>query len=244
MSAVFHLQQRGHTFSVEISRDGSIAFPGYSHEQMEYDKAMVEFGEDPTSELTILYEWRSNPFSVIFEELDIGFRDLLLVVSDHVQHAFRYFRMSSDYHEKIFMRAITISRNLAFYGVESSAQSSSDSAAEVFGVIKEFRSRFVTLPWEAEISDSVHHLIRAAMYYSAHVSSGITTKGDPHTRLWDARRLAAKAVAYGAPRVTKPEDPAWVVYHDIEMAWQIERFVDIMEAIQAGKIFPPMEPLE
>lgn len=216
MSVIFTAQYKGERFQVEITRDGDLIFLDHD---IEHDIAMAEFGDPETIAVRLSKKWQERPASVICKNLGLSISELAHLTIDWAETLLPVFEKTNRLDARL-RNAIIYSRRLIEGKTtkdiaDEFALSARDTTFEYFGLKK-------------QIAVAVHEAsVVAALAYS------LTQKLSPFDESSHIRRLRLSAI--------KASIAAGNVGGTVQRHWQIRRFVDCMEAVQAGKPWPPLE---
>lgn len=212
MSAVFIADSFGEKFQVEITREGQMIFLDHD---IEYDIAMAEFGEPESHAVTLRNQWIENPCDIMALDLDVERPYLLLLAADWIERTVETFK-----------------KNRSAETVTSLKQAI--DAIKKFATGKIGKARLMKLTTATRKHGS-----------SAMVAANNAVKAALSDNVVDFS-LALQGVAFTAPLEFIHHDPKPQSHKEVveiqrkEAAWQIRRFVDCMEAVQAGKRWPPL----
>ena len=221
MSVIVTAHYAGETFEVEIFRDGIIEFPG---RDLQYEMAMAEFAPPGTAAVQ-LYEMCKKftvPVTdVICGNLELPENSLVLIVTDYAEHVLHLYedKYPNDTRPRVVIEA---TRDFVFGKIDQSTLEKARKSAEVV-----VREEWSAGAWISEAA------ARAAAK-TASVAMMLPEK---------VEELVARA-ARAAAAHSVSDDFASVEWHqayDAELAWQVRRFVDVMEAIGQGLPWPPLE---
>jgi len=217
MSVVIETTYEGETFEVEVFHDGHIEFPGLN---LEHEQAMAEFSNSESAVLRLYYLWGKSPTKVIFENLELPENSNALLAADYAEHVLHLYKnkYSGDLRPR---KAIDATRKFVAGEIDQPTLGKAAEAA-----------------WEAAEAGARAAAAAAAAWAAAAAAAAWAAAGAEAA--WAAR--AARAAAEAARNVSSNSDsPEWQQGRDAEVAWQIRRFVDVMEAIGQGLPWPPLE---
>lgn len=244
MSVIFNAKMRNKTFPVKFFRDGSVAFPEYNTQQYEYDTAMVEFGEEETPEIAFMEEWQTEAYNgklhILSEFISIDPLLLVSIAADCVERALGFYESSHGRYEEVAKKILQDCRS---YAITQKAEYLHKNIGDAEEVTKSMERGLTTETWRYYTGYSIYHLAGAVLFFGGKALARDYSSGSGNVRLYEAMRNAAKASAFGAIREVN-ETPAWSRRHKFESAWIVRRFVDTMEAVQAGRDWPPLEDTE
>lgn len=78
------------SFQLQITRDGSLIFLDHD---IEYDIAMVEFGEPSTTAIELMNNWKQEPYEIICKNIVLNERILILLIIDWAKHVLPIFEI-------------------------------------------------------------------------------------------------------------------------------------------------------
>jgi len=213
---------------VEVTRSGDLIFPDHD---IEYDISMEEFGEPETTQLILYKHWKREAPSTLCWYFEIDFKTMILLAADWAEHSMHVY---ADYIHNKYEKGMHLKSALEV--VREYAKS-------------DFDFKFKSIVFQKDTY--VHQLVSYQFYAPARdaaravwcVVNGSLAPGADNARatLEIASDTAAQAVGMydpGLPQVFNPvTDP---IKFEREQDWQIRRFVDVMEALQAGKTWPSL----
>ena len=224
------------SFEVEVFRDGSLEF---LDQDLQYDAAAVEFGYAQTPALKFKQEWDCNAPKAIIDYIPLSFEHLVLLGVDWAEHTIGVFPVDCLIEEGVlrkqapFAESMELARKYARGGFEDN---------ELRKTIFRLESYIATLIREQHQEPA---RIAARALWSI---LNATQAPDAFAAIENIRMVSEfsiKAASLKYKEVYREHGPNWVVTfdgfgHDYEMVWQVQRFVDCMEAIGQGKDWPDL----
>jgi hypothetical protein len=232
MSVVLTAQFAGEALDVEVFHDGAIAFPG---RDFRYEQATAEFGFPETPAVQLHRFWTIYPINVIFDhfwQIDIN---SWLLTADYAEHVLHFYE--DEYPEDSRPRSLVAA-------IRSHAALEADSKEFTQALIENMAYDVWNRAWHSWRSMqrqalTAHALTAHAYRLRPAVEAARAVRA---AAAWSSRAnaagVAADTVAYSIS--LDPDSPEWRVARDSETAWQVRRFVDVMEAIGQGLPWPPM----
>lgn len=224
MSTIFTARYLFDDFEVEITREGNLLFLDYD---VQYDVVMAEFGEPETVAVMLLEEWKDDPLDVICRRLGLEKQPLIYLAADWAEHVLPEFQ-DYDKDDKRPEEAIKIARKCAeeIGTPEEGKAIAATEAAHNARMAAENARDWASRSAAASAATSAFWAAKAAaeIFYS---------KPQSIVYVSDAARAAQRAAARAHAGRREAARLA-------ELAWQIRRFVDCMEAVQSGKPWPPL----
>lgn len=229
MSVIVTIDMNDAKMRVEFHRDGSISILDHN---VEYDATMVEFGEPESAALGFHRYWYSDPASAIAWYTEFDFKTIIRLAADWAEHALPVFE---EYHHN---------KGKAYTGFPRNALDSARAYAD-----HDFDLDFRKIVFNME--SKIHEMLTWQFYkpgYGALRAVYNVLNSSQAQDVWATRNnveivadAASTAVASNFPRDLGDFDPK--IDEEIfeqEQAWQVRRFVDCMEAMQAGRPWPPL----
>ena len=256
MSVVLDTTYAGEAFEVEIFHDGHIEFPGHN---LEYEQAMAEFGQ-PSAVVEFDDYWNKDPIGAFVSVLvrnSIGAKNMALIAMEYAE---RVLHIGEDAHAEGGRARILLdaSRKYVDGTIDRNALKVLRASMKDLG-----RRRIKT------VTSSKTHSVAAAQaaVYSASNTAFLclTSKSISWTQFLRTVRVAAteaaEAVAYdfcaaaglqpftiektygfrGKTWSTRQFTDCFNQAMASEVAWQVRRFVDVLEALGQGFDWPDMK---
>lgn len=213
MSASFEIFSPDHeTVRIEILKDGNLYFPD---NDIEYDITMTEFGEPETFAIQLFREWNSDRIEFILERLELSKQTIVMLAADFADHVLPLF-------EKEFPADGRPRKSIEGARIYAS---SIETEGERQNSIKAFEL--------AMKADDARHMAAGSgtrsSLYAAYAAMSAGLAAGSHA---PAENTVMSTASYAANAALNWNE---------EYNWQIRRFVDCMEALQAGKPWPPLE---
>lgn len=232
MSIVLPAKYLYETVIVEITREGNIYFP---ENDIEYELSLAEFGEEKTTAILLYDEWIENPIGVLCHNLfdTIGSRNLALIAADWAEHVLHFFETAfpkdrrpraaikaiRDFYSKHYIQADTKKTLNDVEAAENEAENLNITAYLAAGAAR-------TALYVLYLSERTNRTTHAVEY-------DIKWAGTQTS--WNAFQAYAQSFQPGASDLERE------AAKKVERDWQIRRFVDCMEAVQAEKPWPPLK---
>jgi len=229
MSAIIDATYEGETFEVEIFHDGHIEFPGRN---LQHEQAMAEFTDSESAVLRFYNLWKESPTKVIFENLELPENSIPRLAADYAEHILYLYE--NKYRGDLRPRnAINAARKFVAGEID---RPTLEKAAWVAEAAAGRKAAGAAAAWVAEAAaDSA---AAAAAWAAARVA---VDAADAVEAAWAAGAAARAAWAAAYNVSSEADSPEWQQARDVEVAWQIRRFVDVMEAIGQGFDWPDMK---
>lgn len=231
MSAIFDVFYDNTVFLVEIGRDGTMVIlePKVS---LEYDIAFVAMGGNESPALKLTRRWEADPISVTTSYL-IG----------QGQKRFQLYLLSLDWAEHVLYiyKAMFPGQHKRLLKMLQTARGAYRSGAHATTLIKNQVNACATAAVDLANSHTLHTYHKQTTAWSAwHAVTALSNAvhEDPNNCAY--RAASATARIKGLEQGTE----AFEIATKKERAWQIRRMVDIVEATNEGKPWPPMEATE
>lgn len=238
MSIVLTAHYGNEEFQVEIKKDGDLVFLDYD---FDYDLSMVEFGEPQTNAIKLLNKWKLSTTDAICENLDIEKYQLAYLASDWAKHVLPIFLK----YRKEDKRPNTAIKAARIYINSINKKNEQKEKRKLANAVTEaWTAADTTWPDSARVAAE-------AAWAAAHATQTISTIADIHATavrtatiaaflysIKDAALAARNAV--GADVWERAGTEKSMKARSEEMSWQTRRFIDCMEAVQAGKPWPPL----
>lgn len=211
-------------FTAEICKNGSMKLIGY--DDLEYDLSMHEFGEPATAAVQLLETWQKNPIDFI-QHVIFYMIDKRRLASDYAQHVLwiYYDRYEDDSRPKQIFKAIddVISGRLSTRG-------------KTWDAVVEMTRSILNKSAKDGLSTFATDLAARAMRDAVGVATG-------DENLTSVAKTARAAVGHfhTTRTVTKEDIEEFNAWQKQELAWQVRRFVDCLDAVQSKKPWPPLE---
>lgn len=224
--------------NVEITRDGEIRFLNYD---IEYDLAMVEFGEPTTPAVNFFTEWRKNRAYTILKSTNLltDKNSRMMLLADFADHVLPVFKNAYPIDLRI-EDLIGVSRK---YAMLQEAVTAADTqkldiarwgAIGIASMAKEKSKKLRSRAYQ-EMNDK---LVKLAAKYRAARQAAEAAVSASIPEAVGAVYAATAAAHYAEPLEYLDK---WHQAHNEESLWQLRRFFDVYEAIQAGRQWPPLE---
>lgn len=259
MSVIIDATYEGETFEVEVFHDGSIEFPG---RDLQYEQAEAEFRPPGSAIVQLFNKWMELPVEVIVDVLWVMEGDCNRLISEYVYHALD----SMEHHHKkrnhsiVNKRAMMRTIRLIWSCVKSDyIEDGVPNIGRIrYGVNKiRYEASFNSFIGKYAMKDVSIRKIVSSSHSLSNMRAGLSEESS-----WRRRRhfgirsiadsattcadYAAQAVGYAASgdpdedEIDENQEPSseYLEAYQAEGAWQIRRFVDVMEAIGQGKDWP------
>jgi len=231
MTAVFKVPLKGGDpsvlYEIEISRDGELFIRNYD---IEYDRAMLEFGEPKTLPLQLLDLWNASHggrVQVIDQWLSIKPKRLRSLGADWAEHVMDIYKRFSPMDQGLPDALALIHRSIKTDGKQAS---SVDMALSKARTICDALLRELATHWEmySDIFTAPNHALHA-MHEMTRIEVSLSM----------VAMAAAEARAYS--RGSRLFASAWDKGQKEERDWQIRRFHDVAVAWRNRKPWPPLK---
>ena len=231
MSAIVTATYKGETLDVEVFHNGHIEFP---ERDFQYEQAMAEFAPPGPASVQLYELWKKSPVNVICENLELPENSHVLLAADYAEHVLYIYedKYPGDLHPR---KAIKATRKFTRGEIDLSTLEKAREAAREAAWAAEVAARAAAreAAWAAEVA------ARAAAWAVARAARAAARAAEAAEAAWAAARTAAWAAAYNISSDTDYVE--WQQARDAEVAWQVRRFVDVMEAVGQGLPWPPIE---
>jgi hypothetical protein len=255
MSLIFEITLNGEPHEIEVTRDGELIFLDYD---IKYDEACLEFQYPDTEATRLQFAWRAAPVETLIYEIagdsierkhlariaieyaervlwieekvhpkNPGVRNLLDASREYLlgtlsRRDFRALRMKMKYLGSSYVKHESDLKDSA-----SKSRMSAHAASHVAILSDEPRigQKFVL----ANVYHAATDAARAAAYYYC-ASTGMPS-------LITGREITHKGHSW---RLRK-ESPSYETARASEGLWQLQRFVDVIEAVSQDLPWPPLE---
>lgn len=228
MSVVVTVNYEDETLEVEIFRDGGLNFPG---RDLEHDQVVVALGGKPSMIVRFDDSWTKDTIKAVFKVIKLPENSNVLLVADYAEHVLPFYEHKYPGDVRPWA-AITAARDFVFGKIDISVLHSARVAALSAAVAQ--------LETARAAADTAWAAVEAAgaAEASAPASNAVLV-------LALAMQAAAAAEFAAAYNVSSDMNSLkWQQAHDAEVAWQIRRFVDCMEAVGQELPWPPLEATE
>lgn len=222
MSIVIDATYKGETFEVEIFHDGAIEFPGHD---LQYEQAEAEFTRSKSAAVQLYDLWKEKPTDVIFENLELPENSNLSLAADYAEHVLYIFENErrGDLRPR---KAIEAIRKFIVGEIDRKAAKKAESAAWASAAA-------------AWASAAAARAASAAAWAASAASVKAASAADASWAASQAEKAAAKAAAHNVSADEDSEE--WQQAYDAEVAWQVRRFVDCMEAVGQDLPWPNLK---
>jgi hypothetical protein len=218
MSVVLDATCEGETVEVEVFHDGHIEFPD---RDLQFEQAMEEFTNSDSAVVQLDRLWVKSPTEVIFKSFELPENSNILLAADYVERVLHFYE---DKYPRDFRPRNAIEATRKFVAGEIDQKT-----------LEKYRSA----AWTAsELALESATAATAAAWAAARAAAWAA-----EAAAWAAAGAAARAVARAVAHSVSPDDdsPEWQQACDAEVAWQVRRFVDCMEAVGQGFDWPDMK---
>jgi hypothetical protein len=223
MSVIVTANHDGETFDVEVFHDGHIEFPD---RDLRHEQAMAEFTDDESAVVQLYRRWKEFPADVIFENFELPKNSHPLLVADYAEHVLPLFETICPEEQRPRLAIMAI-RGFAAGNV--SFRELSDAANATWAAVRKAELAAVVVAVRAD-EDELGRVVADVAVWAAR---GALWDASPSTgQAIQAARAAARSVANSVSSDT--ESQYWRQAHAAEVAWQVRRFVDAMEAVGQG----------
>jgi hypothetical protein len=230
MSVVFDVTYEGEAFEVEVFHDGHIEFPdrNFQHEQ-----AMAEFTDSESAVLRFYNLWEESPTKVIFGNLELPENSILRLAADCAEHVLPVYEKKHK-QDKRPRNAIIAARK--YVNGKITLQELGEAASAASGAAKPATSWAAS--WAGEAASSA-----AAAAWKAAWATASSSAASAAAAAWATASSSAAAAARAAAWNASSDDGSaeWQQARAVETAWQVRRFVDVMESIGQDFDWPPIE---
>jgi len=254
-------------FEVEIARDGSLAFPNYD---IEYDLSMVEFGEEETRAVALLFQWQdfgiAGPQQIISSYLKLSEYERIMFGADCAEHVLWVFKEYNKkdqrpeksieaarfYANSIGTNRQKIAKSLAVTASKGAIDSAQIAEDEEQKIIKaDLNKRNLNKAREkSRVAKTILDAASRAATSAADASNAVSGKSWQsilgtwrYGPLWGVMDSALwSAAVFASANLSRKQEGDAIHYGKLEeLAWQVRRFVDCMEAMQSGGPWPPIK---
>ena len=252
MSVVLDATYEGETFEVEVFHDGHIEFPD---RDLEYEQAMAEFTSTESAVTKFYASWNwveQSKTAVIFAT----FRDppvtyMLRLAVDCIKRVIHFcdeygYKGAKNVKGVIEILSVSMEKGLDLEAIEAAVKTDTKSISRIRSLVsleeKNENTSAFTSP--GAVAAATEWLVSAIE--SRHSDDLIARR----MLSWGVS-LAAEAVAADAAFAAVEDVPfevdidtdssEWRQAYAAEAAWQLRRFVDVMEAVGQGLPWPPIE---
>jgi hypothetical protein len=219
MSVIVMADYQGEPFEAEVFHDGHIEFP---ERELQFEQAMEEFTNLDSAVVKLDRLWEESPTEVIFYNMELPKKSCVLLVADYAEHVIHIYedRYPDDLRPR---KAIEATRKFVAGRINSKTLGKAVRAAET--AERAAYAAATGAAWAA--TESARAAAEAA---KASESSA-----------WElaVSLSAARAAAWNVSRDRDSSKQQQA--RDVEKAWQVRRFVDVMEAVGQDLPWPPME---
>jgi hypothetical protein len=214
-------------FQVEVTRDGNLIFLDHD---VEYDLAMAEFGESKSSAVALYNSWKQDAPSTISWCFDLDHGTMILLAADWATQSMYVF---DDYiHNKWVKGKLKVALDKVRAYVESDFDS--DLRRKVF--LEESKINDLT---QSQFYDPARYAARSVLNV-LNASQAATAEG-ARQNIDMVSTMAAQAISCHDPNRPDVFHPSMDNdLYKFALGAQTRRFVDAMEAVQAGKGWPPL----
>jgi len=235
MSVILEANIWDQKIEVEIFHDGTMGFPGYD---IQHDFAAHEFGYPETNAMKIYTRWQKMPIHVLVKNLikRDDWKTMALLLIDWAEHVLPIFERSLDELLKKTNHSKYTTPKQPF-GPRLTIELARDFLINARPEDPEFLNKRTALQhaeFEAEYWDTVAR----QNGFDAAAEAAAASK---HAALTASRRqmfvtMMSETVAQYAIEAAEHDSG----HGAKEQAWQIRRFVDVMEAVGQDRPWPPM----
>jgi hypothetical protein len=226
MSVVLDATYEGETFEVEVFHDGHIEFPGLN---LRHEQAMAEFTDSESAVLRFYNLWKESPTKVIFGNLELPENSVLSLAADYAEHVLHLYEREYKKDRRI-RDAIEATRKFVAGEID---RPTLDEAMEVAWAA----GAAAAAAWAAgAAASSAQAAAQAAAWATKWAAKSWAAKSWAAS---SAAQAAAQAAAWNASSDVGSAE--WQQAYAVETAWQVRRFVDVMEAIGQGFDWPGMK---
>lgn len=247
MSAIFKIRVPGHGpgHNIEITREGKMF---YIDHDIEYDISMVEFGEPPSVFMHLLEDWNYDSIGFADKELlisGIRMRRLSFDWACHVMWAYKKFFPNDDTLE-LAAKELSLYFSHKSKGKSSSySRNESLNASAKLSIKAHLNARNLRSAYSPGPYVGVEPILPP--HAAAFAAEAMTSVASNFASLSTVSRYACSAAAIGEVIVSEPgsfRTPGLDEARRHELAWQIRRLVDVGEAWNNGRRWPPLEATE
>ena len=239
MSVIITVERGSEKFDVEVFHNGQIDL---TNNDLQYWQAYEEFYGTNTNAVRFYKLWKKNHMAAIADSLWVVDKPFLLFMVDCAEHTIpiyksKYSLISSPY------RVLDIVRIVAANGlpiVEFGLANNYLSLLNELLVLEQSISKFASKHWQdRDISTSLYAIAEVADTSQPVWICNNPADSDIVGDFLFASDTAARSVGFRAS--SDNESTKWKRAYKKEVAWQVRRFVDVMEAIGQGLPWPPLE---
>lgn len=202
---------------VGISRAGELILQDPSTiEALDYDTSMVEFGEEPSYLMDFIREWKDDPIGTAIRYL-LSSDAYAPLAGDFAEHVLPIYesRVECEHPRNAINALRKYLKKEIYY---------ENLMTHLHFVVTENYALPVPAEWAARAAQN-------AIYSIPSAGGSVSAR--------KAAEQAAWAAAYSASNDNN--SPKFLAAEAAEKAWQMRRFLDCVEAIRAGKTWPPLE---
>jgi len=239
MSIVITVERGDEKFDVEVFHDGKIDFP---NDDLRYGQASEEFYNAKTNVVRFCNLWKKDPMEAIADSLWVIDKPFLLFMADCAEHVLP---LLNDRYPWIsgLDRALEMARMVSADGL--SKTSDRYDYLVVIGELRILDEEITSLA--SMFSGQKNNRLEGCVLFAV---SEVSDRNQPVWRCdnpadsYDAVQFlfaAMTAVKAAGFKASPDENSAkWKQAYRKEAAWQIRRFVDIMEAVGQGLDWPDL----
>jgi len=233
MSAKFNVTYGIKEFQIEITREGNLSFLDYD---IEYDLALREFGEEKTAAVRLVDKLDEEPIYFITTYLNIPHRNMIYLAADWAERVLWIFENEHP-KDKRPKNAIQAARDFVDGKIDEEKLNTAWERAKRAELKADVAASSANTDQMARTGKM---LSKGAMWAVAEAAGAATAVARGTLfGVVAARAKYAVDAYYREPYGRIKSIPA----HD-ELSWQIRRFVDCMEAVQAGEDWPDLKATE
>lgn len=232
---------------IEITREGEISFPDHD---IEYDRAMVEFGEPKTPAVRVFERWRSTPGVVIATTDSIDSEIMTLIACDWAEHVLPYLRMIDTGSISYDVYPITAIEAVRKYVRNDSVDRNKITSMErTIANMKVYYDEYAIRD-DYELSkqnalEAAEDALRSVEYCLSAAKSLIwkERRRNRHravSRTSSIARGHAVVAASGIKTFDPREKEIFLRGKAEEQLWQVRRFFDVFKALEAGLPWPEL----
>jgi hypothetical protein len=219
MSVIVDATYAGETFEVEIFHDGHIEFPD---RDLRHEQAMAEFTDSESAVLRFYNLWEESPTKVIFGNLELPENSIPRLAADCAERVLPICERE-DQSDRRPRDAIEATRKFVAGEIDRPTIDEAMDAAWAASA----QAATSAASWAAGAADA------------AATAAGATKWAAKSWAASSAAQAAAQAAAWNAS--SDVDSAEWQQARAVETAWQVRRFVDVMEAIGQGFDWPGMK---
>jgi hypothetical protein len=233
MSVVLDATYAGEAFEVEVFHDGHIEFPGRN---LQHEQAMAEFTDSESAVLQLYGRWKKLPTDAILDHLELPEDSIPRLVADYAEHVLHFYEEvhQGDHRPR---DAIEAARKFVAGEVDLVTMTKAGEAARASRAVLESPAAWnaVEVTWNAvKVADWAARAAPGSWAAEAVIS-------EAKSAVKNAKDAVACHASPGRTLLQRGSRLEWQQAHNAEVAWQVRRFVDCMEALGQGFDWPDIK---